>query len=424
MKELSAGAFIRPSTRMKQTWTRLDPASTSPSSYPNCNSNPRGTFQAQPAFGRDGVLYMALDGWDTQDGGVGGNPSIVVSRSTNLGDTWTPVVARDNRGKTAEGQEADRPVTGIAVDFKTAGSDIVYVGASRRSPGFSGANALPNQPIVVVSTDGGKSFGEPVNLAEAAFSGAGLRQTAIKSTTTIPNATTTSTTTPPAGSRAATPDQAANTGGFGPSMTVDAKGTVYAVWPTTTSNVTPRPSGAIMVSKSTDKGGTWTTSPMTTFDPTVGSFVTVAWSAEGGPQGTLHAVADGTENPAVSGNTDIYYYKSTDGGATWSARKNVTDDDPAQIFTQVYPNIAVAPERTGRHRLLRHPQRPRYPLERRLLHDLVGQRGHMVEERPDHRQVDRPQDRRVRQQRRRQRPARTGRDQGHHPRGLGRHPQR
>lgn len=135
---------------------------------------------------------MALDGWDTQDGGVGGNPSIVVSRSTNLGDTWTPVVARDNRGKTAEGQEADRPVTGIAVDSKTADSDIVYVGASRRSPGFSGANALPNQPIVVVSTDGGKSFGEPVNLAEAAFSDAGLRQTAIKSTTTIPNATTTS----------------------------------------------------------------------------------------------------------------------------------------------------------------------------------------------------------------------------------------
>ncbi len=329
-----------------QTWTRLDPASTSPSpsSYPNCNSNPRGTFQAQPAFGRDGVLYMALDGWDTQDGGVGGNPSIVVSRSTNLGDTWTPVVARDNRGKTAEGQEADRPVTGIAVDSKTAGSDIVYVGASRRSPGFSGANALPNQPIVIVSTDGGKSFGEPVNLAEAAFSDAGLRQTAIKSTTTIPNATTTSTTNPPAGSRAATPDQAANFGGFGPSMTIDAKGTVYAVWPTTTSNVTPRPSGAIMVSKSTDKGGTWTTSPMTAFDPTVGSFVTVVWSAEGGPQGTLHAVADGTENPAVSGNTDIYYYKSTDGGATWSARKNVTDDDPAQIFTQVYPNIAVAPD--------------------------------------------------------------------------------
>src|SRR4051812_31710446 len=133
-----------------ETWTRIDPAqsSPSPSSYPNCNSNPRGTFQAQPAFGRNGNLYMALNGWDTQDGGVGGNPSIIVSKSTNLGDTWTPVVARDNRGKTGEAQEADRPVTGIAVDRKSGANDIVYVGASRRSPGFSGANALPNQPVV------------------------------------------------------------------------------------------------------------------------------------------------------------------------------------------------------------------------------------------------------------------------------------
>jgi len=329
-----------------QTWTRLDPAVASPSpvSYPSCNSNPRGTFQAQPAFGRNGVLYMALDGWDTQDGGVGGNPSIIVSRSTDLGDSWTPVVARDNRGKTGEAQEADRPVTGIAVDTKTGAADTVYVGASRRSPGFSGANSLPNQPIVLVSGDGGKTFGEPVNLADGVFADAGLRQAAIKSTTTIPNTTTTSTTTPPAGSRAATPDQAANFGGFGPSMTIDAKGVVYAIWPTTTSNVTPRPSGALMVSKSTDKGRTWTTSPITPFDPKVGSFVTAVWSAEGGPQGTLHAVSDGTEDPAVSGNTDIYYYKSTDGGKSWSDRKNVTDDDRSQLFTQVYPNIAVAPD--------------------------------------------------------------------------------
>jgi hypothetical protein len=332
-----------------QTWTRLDPASNSPSpsSYPSCNSNPRGTFQAQPAFGRDGALYMALDGWDTQDGGVGGNPSIVVSKSTNLGDTWSPVVARDNRGKTGEAQEADRPVTGIAVDTRSGTTDIVYVGASRRSPGFSGANALPNQPIVIVSTDGGKTFGDPVNVADSAFTDAGLRQAAFRSatTTTAPaNATTTTTAPPAAGSRAATPDQAANFGGFGPSMTVDDKGAVYAVWPTTYANLAPRPAGALMVSKSTDKGKTWTTSQITPFDSKIGSFVTVVWSPKGGPQGTLHAVSDGTENPTIAGNTDIYYYKSTDGGKTWTERKNVTDDDPAQLFTQVYPNISVAPD--------------------------------------------------------------------------------
>jgi photosystem II stability/assembly factor-like uncharacterized protein len=330
-----------------ETWTRLDPNTSSPSpqSYPNCNSNPRGTFQAQPAFGRGGSLYLALNGWDTQDGGVGGNPSIIVSKSTNLGDTWQPVVARDNRGKTGEQQEADRPVTGIAVDRKSGSADILYVGASRRSPGFSGANALPNQPIVIVSTDGGKTFSEPVNLAESAFTDGGARQRAFSSATTAPPSPNAPTTTVPApGTRAATPDQAANFGGFGPSMTVDDKGTVYAVWPATYANLNPRPAGAIFVSKSTDKGKTWTTSQVTPHDFKIGSFVTVAWSPEGGPEGTLHAVSDGYENPAIAGYTDIYYYRSTDGGRTWSERRNVTDDDPAKVYAQVYPNIAVAPD--------------------------------------------------------------------------------
>ena len=323
------------------TWKLLSSASPSPASYPNCNSNPRGTFQAQPAFGRDGTLYMALNGWDTQDGGVGGNPSIIVSKSTNLGDSWEPVVARDNRGKIGEQQEADRPVTGIAVDSKTGKNDYVYVGASRRLPGFSGANALPNQPIVVVSSDGGKTFGDPINLADSAFADAGKRQAAFQSATTVPNSTTT---TAPAGTRAAQPDQAANFGGFGPSLTVDDKGTVYAAWPTTTANLNPRPAGALMISKSTDHGKTWTTTPITPFDFKVGSFVTVTWGAKGGPQGTLHVVSDGLENPTAAGVTDIYYYRSTDGGKTWTDRKNVTDDDPTQLFPQVYPNVAVAPD--------------------------------------------------------------------------------
>src|SRR5215213_7869361 len=200
--EVIVGAFAELRTRRcglirttngGETWSVIDPAqsSPSPSSYPNCNSNPRGTFQAQPAFGRDGNLYLALNGWDTQDGGVGGNPSIIVSKSPNLGDTWTPVVARDNRGKTGEAQEADRPVTGIAVDRKSGSADSIYIGASRRSPGCSGANALPNQAIVIVSTDGGKTFGEPIDLAASAFADAASRQKAFASATTVPNSTTT-----------------------------------------------------------------------------------------------------------------------------------------------------------------------------------------------------------------------------------------
>ncbi len=324
-----------------QTWSVPD-ASPSPASYPSCNSNPRGSFQGMLAFGRDDALYYGLDGWDTQDGGINGNVSMVVARSTDLGDSWQPVIARDARGKTGEQQESYRPITGFAVDARTGSQDTVYVGSGRRQPGFSGANALPVQPVVAVSADGGKTFGEPVNLAESAFGDNGTRQRAFQSATTVPNAPTT--TTPPAGSRAATQDQAANFGGFGPGLTVDNKGTVYAIWPATYANLNPRPSNGIFLSRSDDKGKTWTSSSVTPFDWNLGSFASVAWSPEGGSQGTLHAVINGYERVGVAGYEDIYYYRSTDGGGTWSERKNVTDDDPSQMFGQFYPTIGVAPD--------------------------------------------------------------------------------
>jgi len=195
-----------------------------------------------------------------------------------------------------------------------------------------------------VSTDGGKTFGEPINLAESAFVDGAARADAFKSTTTTVATPGTTTTTAIPGSRADKQDQAANFGGFGPSMTVDDKGTVYAAWPATYANLNPRPAGGLLISKSTDHGKTWTTSSITPYDFKIGSFLTVVWSPKGGPQGTLHAVSDGTENPNIAGYTDIYYYRSTDGGKTWTERKNVTDDDPKQVYGQVYPNIAVAPD--------------------------------------------------------------------------------
>jgi len=80
------GAFVELRTRRcglirttdgGQTWSRLDPANSTPSptSYPNCNSSARGTFETQAAFGRNGNLYMALNGWDAQDGGLGSTPA-------------------------------------------------------------------------------------------------------------------------------------------------------------------------------------------------------------------------------------------------------------------------------------------------------------------------------------------------------------
>ena len=307
-----------------QTWTRLDPANSNPSlsSYPNCNSSARGTFEDQVAFGRNGAIYMALTGWDAQDGGLGSNPSILVSKSTDLGNTWQPIVARNNRGKTDTAQEADRPVTGIAVDSKSGPADIVYVTASRRSPGFTAPNAAPNQPIIMVSTDGGKTFADPVDMEDSWAKDPKNITGTIPDDKKIPN----------------------NVSGFNPIATVANNGTFYSLWERRTSNVTPSPNFAYYVSKSTDHGKTWTTSQVAPFDYHTGSFVTVTWGPSGGPQGTLHAVANGTEDPTVANYADVYYYNSTDGGKTWSPRKNVTDDDAKLLLNQSFPNVAVAPD--------------------------------------------------------------------------------
>ncbi len=328
-----------------QSWQRPE-ASPAPSNFPFCNTNNRGAFQGQLAFGRDSRLYYAFPGWDDNDAGPRGNSSLLVARSDDLGESWTTEVARNNRGKQGEQQEFQRPVGSIAVDTRTGSVDSVYVGYTTRLPGFSAPNAAPNITTVIASTDGGRTWGEPVQLPATVFSDAAVRARALtaRTTTTLASgAPTTTTTTPPAGSRAAEPDQAVNFGGFQPVVAVGAKGTVYAIWPSTTANITPGPPPGIFLSRSTDRGRTWQTLPAVPFDYRNGTFVQMAWSPEGGEQGTLHTVYEYKEKPEISGYSDIFYIRSTDGGTTWTQPRNITDDRPEDFFGQYYPNIAVAP---------------------------------------------------------------------------------
>jgi hypothetical protein len=346
MTELrTKSCFFMRSADGGQTWTRPQ-NSPGLSSYPFCNTSNRGSYEAQIAYGRGGNIYQAFPGWDTQDAGTRGNVSLLVARSSDFGDSWQTVVARDNRGKQGLDAEGIRPVGSIAVDAKSSGQDVVYVGYASRLTNAAAPNAAPNAPSVVVSTDGGRHFSAPINLAPTAFGNDATRQAAISAATTTtaaPNASTTTTAVPPAGSRAAQPNQVANFGGFQPVVTVDNKGTVYAVWPSSTASINPSPPTGLFVSKSTDKGKTWTTNQVGTFDYRNGSFLQMAWSPKGGQQGTLDIVYPASDKPEVSGYSDIYSTRSTDGGATWSAPKNLTDDDPKQLFGQYYPNITTAP---------------------------------------------------------------------------------
>ncbi len=334
------------------TWKRLD-ASPSLPSYPFClmqgNSN---VTQGLLAFGGNHTLYYALDGWDTQDGDVNG--SVLVGRSTNLGGTWSTTLVKDNRAATNP-KERDRPISGFTVDAHGGKDDVVAVGWRYDPAGLDAPNEAPILPMVAVSTDGARTFGAPVNLAAAAFEQPSVRADALKSvtTTTTPAsaastaaAAPTTTTTAPAGSRAAQPNQAVNFGGSNPTLTVDSKGTLYAAWVSTSANISPSPSFAHFLSKSTDKGKTWTVTQISPFSPnnTNGyNALHMVWSPKGGPDGSLNFVYEGSDRPQVANFTQVYYRRSVDGGKTWSDVKVLNDTDPAKLTYSGDPNISVAP---------------------------------------------------------------------------------
>jgi hypothetical protein len=196
-------------------------------------------------------------------------------------------------------------------------------------------NAVPEFPAIAVSRDGGRSFGDPILLHQGVWTSQRIQE-ALKTTTTVANATT-----PPL----ADTERPTNFGGGNPHVVLDDKGTVYVVWPSRATNITGGIGPAIFLSKSMDKGKTFTTEQISPFrfgNPGFGN-LRLAWSPEGGDNGTLHLISEGTHRPEVRNELDVHYRRSTDGGKTWTEPKIINDDDPAKVFFQFDPNISVAP---------------------------------------------------------------------------------
>ena len=194
------------------------------------------------------------------------------------------------------------------------------------------------------------------------------------------------------GSKAAQPDQAANFGGSNPSLTVDDKGNVYVAWITHSSNITPAPLPAVWLSKSTDGGKTYVASAITPFQQGLSTFGSqrIRWSPGGGPSGTLHVVYEGTTHPAVAGDTDAFYQRSTDGGAPGHPARALNDDRPRLPLAQITPNLNVAPN--GRVDVAWWDTRNDPGIRAKDVYLLLvhRQRRDVVEEHPHHRPDHRP----------------------------------
>ncbi|MGH9267045.1 MAG: sialidase family protein, partial [Acidimicrobiales bacterium] len=273
------------------------------------------------AWGRDRTLYLATSGWDTPDGGPGGMVSVVLSRSTDLGETWQQTVVRDARGRTGPAVESHNAVAAVVVD-PSGPQDIVYVGwraSYPNAPTLPGGLRALRPPLLAVSEDGGRSFAEPVDV----------------SASYAPKFKAADGTELPIGM-----------GFTAPSLALDGDGTLYALYPAAAPSAFPPASATpelpMLLAKSTDRGRTFSfTEAVPRLAHNEGVQI-LRWTRQGGARGTLHMIfEDKPDQPRNGADRDIFHARSTDGGATFSAPRRLNDDDPAQLRVQVTPNLAV-----------------------------------------------------------------------------------
>ncbi|MCA1671736.1 MAG: glycoside hydrolase, partial [Actinobacteria bacterium] len=163
-----------------QTWTKLENIPTV-AGYPFCFTANFATHQAMVAFGRNSTLYAAMPGWDVQDRlGGSGNVSVLVGRSTDLGDSWDTIIAHNTRSKQDKEVEAARLIPGLVVDSRGGNDDIVYVSWTRQMPNQTAPDAEPLHPMLSVSTDGGRTFAAPVDLTAGVFKNPTIRSEGLK----------------------------------------------------------------------------------------------------------------------------------------------------------------------------------------------------------------------------------------------------
>lgn len=259
---------------------------------------------AWPAFGSDGVLYIAYAAGPDLGQGRDNTPrSLYLARSADSGRTFTTNIVFD-----APEDNPDRGLNkGPTVAVDPSDSDRVYVGW--RQGVFRNATEKLKSTIAATN-DGGKTFGAPVDLTD-------------------------------------------DRGGDYPVITVDGQGVVHAAYwtreypPGDNPNGDDGPVRPIQYVRSTDNGQTF--SPGRDIDPgnqqaprpgvlvadPNSQAIYLAWHAN---EEEMNSRED------FEGDFEIFLRASLDGGESWGERKVLNDDQGAVApASQFHPNVSVAP---------------------------------------------------------------------------------
>ncbi len=257
------------------------------------------------AFDPDGVLYVALSATDPKHANLNraDRPRpIFLARSTNSGRSFTTgFVYRPEEGN-AKTVNNRRPM--IALDPDNASN--VYVSWMQTSTGEKARS------MIAASSDGGRTFATPVDLAEPIAQG-----------------------------------------GYQPRPAVGPDGVVHAIFPgggfrPQAPPGQPAPESLVrpvFYRRSADKGRTW--SDPVEIDPGSAGFShnrKHLLAADPG-SGTLYAVWYGLQKtrPVTGDDTDILMRVSRDGGANWSEVVTVNDGTERPAARQYDPGISIAP---------------------------------------------------------------------------------
>jgi len=311
-------AFQR-STDGGATWREVDRPPSVPDA-PRCIHNLGQVPVGFLAMGRDKTLYWAFMSSSIEDSP---NFSVFLARSDDFGESWTTAPVLDARGK--RGLAVERNILmDLAVDTTRETGDVVYV-SSMGGP-LLGTPPPTRQGLVTVSFDGGRTFAQPVDVADSFFRDPANLAPGVS------------------------PERRAQkqVGALQPNLAIDGRGNLYVVWMELVVGDpfhSPVRWRRMFVSRSSDQGRTFTEHTLVRTMTTDGVGLIgpmLEWSPRGGPEGSLHLVYESRTAPA-QGDRDVQYQRSVDGNRTWSDVKVINDDDPRQLLGQFLPNVAVAP---------------------------------------------------------------------------------